>query len=75
MTHLADKMKLLAGGTSDFAKQLEAKIDAKIADHAAKQKDILNRVDTAFGTVDKISDDADAGIAAIEASLKDLTNQ
>jgi hypothetical protein len=75
MTHLADKMKLLAGGTSTFAKQLEDKIDQKLAEHQKTQTDILNRVDSAFDTVDKISADANEGITAIEAELKGLTNQ
>ena len=75
MTHLADKMKQLASGTSGFAKALEAKIDAKLAEHATKQQDIADRVDKAFGAVDAVSADADAGITAIESELKNLTNQ
>lgn len=75
MTHLADKMKQLAGGTSSFAKKLEDKIDEKLAEHQQTQKDILDRVDAAFDTVDKISADANEGITAIEAELKNLTNQ
>ena len=74
MTHLAEKMKLLAGGTSTFATQLEKLIDDKLAAHQAAQADVINRVTTAFATVDSVTADAVAGVAAIEASLKDITN-
>ena len=75
MTHLADKMKLLAQGTSGFAKQLEDKVDAALAAHQSKQSDILKRVDQAFSTVDAVNADAEAGLTSIEAELKNITNQ
>jgi hypothetical protein len=74
MTHLADKMKLLAGGTQDFVKQLEDKVDAKLAAHSARQQAVLAGVDTAFATVDSVTADAEAGLASIEEALKGITN-
>lgn len=74
MTHLADKLKLLAEGTSGFAANLEKKVDDALAAHSAKQKDISNRVDTVFGKVDAINADAESGLKVIEDTLGQLTN-
>lgn len=75
MTHLADKMKLLATGTQGFAKQLEDLIDQKLASHQAAQSTVISQVTEAFATVDAITADAQNGVVAIQAALKDLTNQ
>jgi hypothetical protein len=74
MSHLGEKMKLLAQGTSGFAALLETKIDAAIASHQQAQTEIIAAVDTAFAQVDAINQDAQSGVAAIQAELKNLTN-
>lgn len=72
--HLAEKMKLLASGTSGFTAALEKKIDDALAAHAATQKEILAGVDDAFAQVDAVNDDAKAGLAAIKSELAQITN-
>ena len=74
MSHLADKMKQLASGTSDFAAALEKKIDDALAAHLAKKSAVLQRVDAAFAKVDAINADAEAGLSSIEDALGQLTN-
>lgn len=75
MTHLADKLKLLASSTSDFTKQLEDTVDAKLAAHQAKKTELTNRINDVFAKTDAISADADAGLTALENTLNQLTNQ
>lgn len=75
MTHLGEKMKRLAQGASSFSAQLEKKLDEALAKHESRQHDVNDRAERALATVDAIHDDAEAGMAAIEAELKGLTNQ
>lgn len=75
MTHLADKMKLLATASQDFQKTVEDKVDAKLAEIGSKKTAALERLDTAFGKIDAVGADADAGITAVEAMIAQLTNQ
>lgn len=75
MPHLADKMKLFATGAQGFAAKLEALIDQKMTEQNTAQEQILNSVTISFATVDAVIADADAGAQAIQAAVKDLTNQ
>lgn len=74
MSHLAEKMKLLASGTSGFVAQLEKKVDDALAAHQTAQGDILKQVDDAFAKVEAVNADAKAGLAAITSELSQLTN-
>lgn len=73
--HLADKMKLLASAGMDFQQAVEAKVDAKLAEIAGKKKDALANLDNAFGKIDAVGADADAGIQAINDMIGQMTNQ
>lgn len=75
MTHLADKLKLLATGTSDFVASLESTVDAKLASHTAKKAQLTQRINDVFAKTDAIEADADAGLTALENTLNQLTNQ
>lgn len=75
MSHLGSKLKTLAGGTSAFAKNLEAIVDQKMAEQQAAQAAVVNTVTTALSAVESITADAKAGADALAAEIAQLTNQ
>lgn len=74
MTHLADKGKLLADALNGLKKSTEAKLDAALAEVAAKQK-AVDGLDDTFNKIGAITSDVDDTVATINSIAAALTNQ
>lgn len=75
MTHLADKMKLLAQGASGFTKKVEELIDGVLAEQHQAQAEVTEGLGKSVDTIRAVHEDAKAGVAALQSELKGLTNQ
>jgi hypothetical protein len=70
MSHLADKLKMLADGSKQLTADAESAVDAALA----KQQSVRARLTAAVSGITSVTADADAGTAALEEALKGLTN-